>query len=236
MTGTRGEACGWARSMQGRALRYWSIAGQVRLGPPGGDRGQVDRAGRADEDAGPAGLALVARLAEGRARRARLPPRPNMLIAPRPISSLHVRTHSPQRMHLPSRGLVKGVAATPSSAANSASSLRLRGLASSNSSTVRRDSCTASVSVWTTRPVFDRMAARGHLLRSPGAFRFPPGTRGTRRRATGRDSCRAWGSRCPFAAPRRGSSVGRGGRRAAVDRSDRRYVGLDEVCQVDQFI
>ena len=33
-----------------------------------------------------------------------------MLMAPRPISSLQVRTHSPQRMHLPFRGRLERAA------------------------------------------------------------------------------------------------------------------------------
>ena len=46
-------------------------AGDVRRHPPGGDRGQIDGAGGADERAGPAGLALLALLVVGRAHLAR---------------------------------------------------------------------------------------------------------------------------------------------------------------------
>ncbi len=126
-------------------------SGLMQLGPPGTDRGQVDGAGRADEDAGPAGLALIARFLEAVLTR-RLPPRPNMLIAPRAMRSLQVRTHRPQRMHLPSAAFSSGVLLTPSSAANSANSCDCGASASSISSTVRRDSLTASVSVRTIRP------------------------------------------------------------------------------------
>ena len=97
-------------------------------------------------------------------RTSRAVPRPKRLIAPRPIISLHTRVHSPQRMHLPSAAGWNGVDSTPSPAANSASSRESGAWASSSSSTVRRDSLTRSVSVWTTRLALDRVAARGDQL------------------------------------------------------------------------
>ena len=136
---------------------------EVRLDPPRGDRVQVDGPGGADERAGPARLALLGLLVEGRAHFARGAaaeevdrPAAHHLVA-------HPRAQPAENALLPGVAW-NGVDSTPSPAANSASSRESGAWASSNSSTVRRDSFTRSVSVWTTSAVVDRVAARGHQL------------------------------------------------------------------------
>src|SRR3990172_7824452 len=150
ITGTRGEAWGWARSMHGRALKYLSKSvmwGCIRrsvivarsTAPVGQTNAQAPHAWH-----------WFVRSSKA-VRTSRDVPRPYRLTAPRPITSLHTRAQRPQRTHLPSAAGGNGVDATPSPAAKSASSRESGAWARSSSSIVRRDSATFSVSVWTTR-------------------------------------------------------------------------------------
>jgi len=121
MTGTRGEACGCARSMQGRALRYlsnavtWGFSRRavivVRSTAP---------VGQMNAQAPHAWHWLVG--SSKGVRTSRAAPRPKRLMAPRPIISLQTRAQSPQRMHFPSAAGSNGVDWTPSPAAKAANS------------------------------------------------------------------------------------------------------------------
>ena len=123
----------------------------VGLHPARGDRGQVDGPRRTDERAGPARLALVGPLVEGRAHF----PRRAAAVQVDGAAAHHLAAHpgaqTAQDALAVGRRRETGWTATPSPAANSASSRESGAWASSSSSTVRRDSLTFSVSVWTTR-------------------------------------------------------------------------------------
>ncbi len=187
------------------ALQVLGIAGLVQLGPPGTDRRQVDGAGRTDEDARPAGLALIAALLEGGADAALAAAAEH---ADRAAGHQVVaRPHAqPAEDALAFGGLLQRSAAHAEFRGQLGQVLRLRGLGQEQlehraARLLHRFGVGADDQV-----LFDRIAARGNLPRSPGAYRFRRGRRGRRRRATCRGSGTAWGSRCPSGGPRRGSS------------------------------
>ena len=169
MTGTRGEAWGWARSMHGRALRYLSKA--VRCGlsrrevivarstaPVGQTNAQAPHAWHWSVGSSKA------------VRTSRAAPRPNRLIAPRPIISLHTRAHSPQRMHFPSAAGSKrrGLDAQPGGKLGQLA--RVGGLGQEqleDRSPRLLDALGLGVH---DEAVFDRVAARGHQLSAARRF------------------------------------------------------------------
>src|SRR5271157_127763 len=119
MAGTRGTACGCAKSMFGLASRYWLNAVAcffVRREatvvwsdvPAGHTKSQAPHTWHCSLFSSNAGFT------------SRLAPRPNMLIAPRPMRSPQTFTHSPHRIQSPLGFLSNGVDVTPSVAANSA--------------------------------------------------------------------------------------------------------------------
>src|SRR5271157_4534193 len=120
MAGTRGTAWGWAMSIEGLASRNWLYAVACCL---------TDRDATVVRSIAPVGHTTLhaphtwhwSESSPKAGRISRSAPRPNIPIAPRPMRSLHVFTHRPQRMHLPSGSFLKEVEVTPSAAANAAS-------------------------------------------------------------------------------------------------------------------
>ena len=187
------------------ALQVLGIAGLMQLGPPGTDRRQVDRAGRADEDAGPAGLALIARLLEGRADAAlaAAAEHADRAAGHQVVAGPHAQ---PAEDALAFGGLFQRTCCSrrvprPTGPAPATAGPRPGAVPAPCGATPARPPCRSA------RPgplPPDSCTRRPAAV--PGACRFRRGRRGTRRRATGRGSGRAWGSRCPSAAPRRESS------------------------------
>ena len=203
---------------RGPALQVLGIAGLMQLGPPGADRRQVDRAGRADEDAGPAGLALIARLLESGAHAAlaAAAEHADRAAGHEVVAGPHAQ---PAEDALAFGGLFQRSAAHAEFRGQLGQLLRLRGLGQQHLQH-RPPRLPHGFRVGPhDQALFHRIAARGDLPRSSGAIDFHEA-----------DAARAVGRQAAIVAergdrnahlPRRVENrrVGRGGRRTPVDRN-----------------
>ena len=153
------------------ALEVLGVAGLMQLGPPGADRRQVDCPGRTDEDARPAGLALITRLLEGGADAAFAAPAEHADRAPG--HQVVARPHAqPAENALAFRGLLQRRPAHAEFRGQLGQILRLRGLGQEQlehgpARLLHRFRVGPDDEV-----LFDRITARGNLPRSPGGLDF----------------------------------------------------------------